>query len=154
MRREVIPSLSSAVKDVLGYFKPVIFEPSTSFVVMINNLGGLSVLELNVIAEEVTTQLLATGISIHRVLIGTFVTTLDGPGFSVTLLKLQPGFEELLNGTTNAPAWPNLEVVGHVNGILERTQQSLDSPKVAHSHASSLFQSEYFVLVMVTFSHN
>ena len=88
---------------------------------MINNLGGLSALELNVIAEEVTEKLLKVSFDIRRVLVGTFVASLDGPGFSVTVLSLQPGFEELLNSMTTAPAWPNqLEPIGHVNGIVKR----------------------------------
>ena len=92
---------------------------------MINNLGGLSALELNVIAEEVTEKLLKVSFDIRRVLVGTFVASLDGPGFSVTVLSLQPGFEELLNSMTTAPAWPNqLEPIGHVNGIAERTVEA------------------------------
>lgn len=88
---------------------------------MINNLGGLSILELNVIAEEVSQQLLQTGLDIRRMLVGMFVTSLDGPGFSVTLLKLKPGFEDLLNAKSTAPAWPNLvEPIRHVNGVVER----------------------------------
>lgn len=87
---------------------------------MINNLGGLSVLELNVITEEVTTQLLDTSLDIRRVLIGTFVTSLDGPGFSVTLLQLHPGFERLLDATTNASAWPNMDSSNQVSGISAR----------------------------------
>src|SRR4051812_39265272 len=92
--------------------------------VMINNLGGLSVLELNVVAEEVIDQLLDIGLDIKRVLVGTFVTSLDGPGFSVMLLKLQPGFEELLNAPTTAPAWPNQEEqTEHVTKVPERMIQ-------------------------------
>ena len=88
---------------------------------MINNLGGLSVLELNVIAGEVVDQLLTTSLEIRRMLVGTFVTSLDGPGFSVTVLTLQPGIEELLNSGTTAPAWPKqVEPTGHVNGAVER----------------------------------
>jgi hypothetical protein len=92
---------------------------------MINNLGGLSVLELNVIAEEVTEQLLKVNLDIRRILVGTFVASLDGAGFSVTVLSLQLGFEELLNAMTTAPAWPNqLEPIGHVNGIAERAVEA------------------------------
>lgn len=88
---------------------------------MINNLGGLSVLELNVIAGEVVDQLLTTSLEIRRMLVGTFVTSLDGPGFSVTMLTLQPGIEELLNSGTTAPAWSkHVEPTGHVNGVVER----------------------------------
>lgn len=73
------------------------------------------------IAEEVLDQLLKAGLDIRRVLVGTFVTSLDGPGFSVTVLKLQERFEVLLNTRTTAPAWPNhVESTDHVNDVGDR----------------------------------
>jgi dihydroxyacetone kinase len=55
--------------------------------------------------------------------VGTFVTSLNGPGFSVTVLKIQPGFEELLNAKTTAPAWPNVVEPYHggVHGVVQRS---------------------------------
>lgn len=73
---------------------------------MINNLGGLSVLELHVIADEILRQLGYTTLRIRRVFIGTFVTALDGPGVSVTLLKLDSELEALLDAPTAVNAWP------------------------------------------------
>jgi hypothetical protein len=37
---------------------------------------------------------------------GTFVTALDGPGFSVTLLGLDDELLPLLDAPTTAPGWP------------------------------------------------
>jgi hypothetical protein len=86
-------------------------------VLMVNNFGGLSVLELNVIAEEVVKQLSSCNVEIRRTLVGTFVTSLDGPGFSVTVFGLDDGIEELLNEQTTAPAWPNyLQIPRFENG--------------------------------------
>jgi hypothetical protein len=99
-------------------------EHSSAVAVMINNLSGLSILELNVITEEAMEQLLTAGLDIKRILVGTFVTSLDGPGFSVTILNLQLGFEDFLNTTTTAPAWPNqIESTGNINGVVERMLQ-------------------------------
>jgi triose/dihydroxyacetone kinase / FAD-AMP lyase (cyclizing) len=89
--------------------------------VVINNLGGLSILELNIIADEVIGQLQKIGLDIRRMLVGPFVTSLGGPGFSVTVLNLQPEFEELLNAKTITPASPNqAEPSGRVSGLVER----------------------------------
>ncbi|KAI9167921.1 Dihydroxyacetone kinase 2 [Paramyrothecium foliicola] len=74
--------------------------------VMINNLGGLSVLELHVVADEVLRQLGRAVPQIRRVFIGAFVTALDGPGVSVTLLKLDSELEALLDAPTTVNAWP------------------------------------------------
>lgn len=109
--RENIPSLESTVKRVLG----MIFTPKNGMwhpkpglrvALMVNNLGGLSVLELGVIVEDVVKQVGDWGIKIERCLQGTFVTSLDGPGFSVTVLQLDDELEELLDAPTTAPAWP------------------------------------------------
>jgi dihydroxyacetone kinase len=63
-------------------------------------------LEISVVADEVVKQLVERGIHIERSLVGTFVTSLDGPGFSVTLLSLDDELTELLDAPTTAPAWP------------------------------------------------
>lgn len=133
------------MEHVLSFFSTSTFNDNIPVAVMINNLGGLSVLELNIVAGEMMDQLEAKGLKIKRsctrfyinirtwrlfadvdTVIGTFVTSLDGPGFSVTILKLHSGFEDLLNFRTSAPAWPNLERIdqGNVNGLAERTVQT------------------------------
>ncbi|KAF2176835.1 DAK1/DegV-like protein [Zopfia rhizophila CBS 207.26] len=81
-------------------------SPGRPVAVMVNNLGGLSVLEISVIAEEVLSQLQARGLVAQRSMFGTFVTSLDSPGFSLTLLGLNQESVQLLDAPTTAPAWP------------------------------------------------
>ncbi|KAM5354456.1 hypothetical protein ACJ41O_001105 [Fusarium nematophilum] len=111
VRREQIPSL----EDTVGKALSILFTPKAGMwqpeagqrvALMVNNLGGLSVLELGVVADEVVRQLGKKDVSIGRSLVGTFVTSLDGPGFSVTLLKIDDELEGLLDAPTTAPAWP------------------------------------------------
>lgn len=76
-------------------------------VLMVNNLGGLSQLELGAVTMEVSDQL---GQRYHiiprRVLSATYMTSLNGLGFSITLLKLvDDRFSELLDGPTEATGW-------------------------------------------------
>ncbi|EFX04314.1 dihydroxyacetone kinase [Grosmannia clavigera kw1407] len=60
---------------------------STDVVLMVNNLGGVSVLELGGITAEVVRQLAANWqIRPVRVLSGTYMTSLNGLGFSISLL--------------------------------------------------------------------
>jgi dihydroxyacetone kinase len=75
-----------------------------TLVLMVNNLGGLSVLELNVVADEINQQLKEMGLEVVRCMVGTFLTSLDGPGFSVTLLELDDEITALLDAPTSAPA--------------------------------------------------
>jgi dihydroxyacetone kinase len=111
VKREKIPSLETTVEkalDIMFTQKANMWQPKTGqrVALMVNNLGGLSVLELGIIADEVVSQLGSRDIKIARSLVGTFVTSLDGPGFSVTLLELDEELEELLDAPTTAPAWP------------------------------------------------
>lgn len=109
------------MSSVLAYLSLHISEKLLPVAVMINNLGGLSILESNIIAEEVLDQLSASGLDIRRVVVGSFVTSLDGPGFSVTILKLQPRFEELIDATTTAPAWPShVSPLSKANSVTEQ----------------------------------
>ncbi|KAF4976985.1 hypothetical protein FZEAL_6423 [Fusarium zealandicum] len=111
VKREKIPSLEATVEKTLEMMftqKANMWQPNSGqrVALMVNNLGGLSVLELGVVADEVVRQLGERDIKIDRSLVGTFVTSLNGPGFSVTLLELDKELEELLDAPTTAPAWP------------------------------------------------
>lgn len=74
---------------------------------MVNNLGGLSVLETSVVVGETVRQLRCRGLRISRLMTGTFLSSLDGPGFSISLLALDGEIRELLDSPTDAPAWPH-----------------------------------------------
>lgn len=94
------------------------FDPDDKVLLLVNNYGGLSVLELGAITDEVQTHL-ATKWNIEpcRTFSGTFETSLNAPGFSVTLCNIsaasrQSGFSDdellgLLDRQTTAVAWPN-----------------------------------------------
>ncbi|RSL44999.1 hypothetical protein CEP53_010968 [Fusarium sp. AF-6] len=99
---------------------------SKEVVLMINNLGGVSVLELGGITAEVVSQLESKhNIRPVRVLSGTFMTSLNGLGFSITLLNVvvpdfnAPSMIELLD----APS----EVVGWSAPIQSRTWEAKNS---------------------------
>ncbi|KAK6526906.1 hypothetical protein TWF281_010102 [Arthrobotrys megalospora] len=110
--RSNLADLPSVVSKVLSYLlsdsSPVAFDKKDSIAVLINNLGGLSVLELNVIAEDVLKWLsnAPQQFKIVRKYVGTFMTSLDGPGFSVTLLKVDQDILDLLDDPTEVQAWP------------------------------------------------
>ncbi|KAG8665144.1 dihydroxyacetone kinase Dak1 [Fusarium poae] len=79
-------------------------------VLMVNNLGGVSVLELGAITAVVGRQL-ASGYNIQpvRVLSGTYMTSLNSMGFSITLLSLDTRNShhllELLDAPAQAVGW-------------------------------------------------
>lgn len=85
---------------------------SNEIVLLVNNLGGVSVLELGGITAEVVTQLQRDhGIRPVRILSGTYMTSLNGLGFSVTLLNVVnteiggPSMIQLLDYPCEATGW-------------------------------------------------
>ncbi|KAM0546716.1 hypothetical protein ACHAPJ_010753 [Fusarium lateritium] len=85
---------------------------SKHVVLMINNLGGVSVLELGGITAEVASQLESKySIRPVRVLSGTYMTSLNGLGFSISLLNVvSPDFDapsmiELLDAPSEVVGW-------------------------------------------------
>lgn len=81
-------------------------------VLLVNNLGGVSPLELGGITNEVVEQL-ANGFKIKpvRILAGTFMTSLNGLGFSISLLRIADtgskgaSMLELLDAPAEASGW-------------------------------------------------
>ncbi|CAG8097039.1 unnamed protein product [Penicillium salamii] len=88
-------------------------KPEDQFVLLINNLGGVSPLELAGITDEVYRQLKSDyQVNMVRVIQGTFLTSLNGLGFSISLMKLvDAGFGtgksmlELLDAPAEAVGW-------------------------------------------------
>ncbi|KAM6516906.1 dihydroxyacetone kinase Dak1 [Fusarium solani] len=65
-------------------------HPSAGVVLLVNNLGGLSPLELGGVVSEIVLQLdTAYDIRPIRIFSGTYMTSLDASGFSITLLRLE-----------------------------------------------------------------
>ncbi|GAB1314945.1 dihydroxyacetone kinase Dak1 [Madurella fahalii] len=85
---------------------------SNEVVLLVNNLGGVSVLEMGGILTEVVTQLEKSwNIRPVRILCGTYMTSLNGLGFSITLLNVVntnlggPSMIELLDYPCEATGW-------------------------------------------------
>ncbi|EUK19081.1 dihydroxyacetone kinase subunit DhaK [Commensalibacter papalotli (ex Servin-Garciduenas et al. 2014)] len=72
--------------------------------VMVNNLGGVSALEMGILTKELYHSAIASKISwiVGPALI---VTALDMKGLSLTLLALDEKIEKALTAPTEAPAW-------------------------------------------------
>ncbi|KAG9312962.1 dihydroxyacetone kinase [Chiua virens] len=115
---ELIPNLIQTVtstSDPDRSFVPFKNDGTDRVVLLINNLGGLGELELCAIVGETKKALDKHGIKTMRVLAGSFMTSLNMPGFSITLLLLPEMEREqvvstdlilsLLDDPNNAPGW-------------------------------------------------
>jgi len=94
------------------------FETNDEIGLLINNYGGLSVLELSALADEVQIQLNSNwNIKPCRALFGAFETSLNAPGFSISLCNITAAARQSnesvatlirqFDSTTTAVSWPN-----------------------------------------------
>ncbi|XP_068541622.1 triokinase/FMN cyclase [Anas acuta] len=77
-------------------------------VLVVNNLGGLSCLELGIVAGAAVRGLERRGVRIARALVGSFMTALEMAGVSLTLMLADEELLGLIDAETTAMAWPNL----------------------------------------------
>ncbi|SCU93996.1 LAMI_0E16314g1_1 [Lachancea mirantina] len=85
------------------------FEPKDDVILLVNNMGGISNLELGYAAEVISEQLIKNyHIIPKRTITGTFITALNGPGFGITLLnagKAGPDIIKYFDYPTTASGW-------------------------------------------------
>ncbi|KAL2234491.1 UNVERIFIED_CONTAM: putative 3,4-dihydroxy-2-butanone kinase [Sesamum indicum] len=76
-------------------------------VLMINGLGATPLMELMIAAGKAVPRLqLEHGLAVERVYTGSFMTSLDMAGFSITVMKADQTILNLLDAPTKAPNWP------------------------------------------------
>ncbi|GMG51464.1 unnamed protein product [Ambrosiozyma monospora] len=153
-----IPSVEKLVPQLLEYLLKkddpernyVDFAPDDEVALMVNNLGSTSYLELYAIQNTVTQQLNKLyGIKPVRTYTGTYTTSLDGPGFSITLLNItKAGGKEVLDCLdypTTMPGW-NSPFTTLDWTKSEKSTYIVEAPELDYSDAKSqvLFTPEIF----------
>lgn len=72
---------------------------------LVNGLGGTPLMELYVLAGDAAKVLKEKGITLSRVYVGNYMTSLDMAGCSISLLKLDEELKELLDAPANTPGF-------------------------------------------------
>lgn len=85
--------------------------PGAGYVALLNNLGGLSVLEMQILARELRASAIGAKIT-HLVGPAAMMTSLDMRGFSVSLLPADPGDVAHLAAGHGVVAWPGCTTLG------------------------------------------
>ncbi len=83
-------------------------EAGEEIALMINNLGATTNMELAIVARRATSNLLSRNVVPQRIFLGTFMSSLEMAGVSLSLLRLNRERLRLLDASTTAPAWPNV----------------------------------------------
>ncbi|ODN82872.1 dihydroxyacetone kinase [Cryptococcus amylolentus CBS 6039] len=93
------------------------FQDGDELVLLVNNMGGMSTLEMGSVVDEVLIQLETRNIIPVRILNGPFMGSMNMPGISLSLLNLSnvaaennfvsvPKLLEFLDAPHNSVAWP------------------------------------------------
>ena len=115
--------------------------------VMVNNLGATTEMELAIVARHAMSFLESKGFSVERIYAGTFLSSLDMAGISITILGVNDEWLRWLDAVTTAPAWPNAlkqhpgqpqaQIAGEVSTIVSsptgRGAQSEAARKTKHA---------------------
>jgi dihydroxyacetone kinase len=83
------------------------FGAEKRVVVMVNNLGATTEMELAIIARHAISYLEEQGFAVERSYAGTFLSSLDMAGISISVLGMRDEWLRWLDAETTAPAWPN-----------------------------------------------
>jgi triose/dihydroxyacetone kinase / FAD-AMP lyase (cyclizing) len=83
-----------------------VFGQEKRVVVLINNLGATTEMELAIVARHVARVLDANGFTIERMYAGTFLSSLDMAGISISVLGVDDQRVRWLDAPTEAPSWP------------------------------------------------
>ncbi|MBY4893569.1 dihydroxyacetone kinase subunit DhaK [Rhodobacteraceae bacterium N5(2021)] len=111
-RRKIGP-----VKDLVDFMISELLDdrsiaPGTPTVALINGAGGTTMMELLTIYRDVVSALADRGISLVSPMIGSFSTTQEMGGFSISLLTPTPEMLEFWRAPHGAPHFPSLHSQG------------------------------------------
>ena len=71
---------------------------------MINGFGGTPLQELYILNKSTTDALSASGVKIHRTIVGNFMTSIDMAGASITVLKVDDDLKKYVDYPVTTPA--------------------------------------------------
>ncbi len=80
---------------------------------LVNGLGATPQMELSIVLRDAFESLNRRSLIVERAWAGTFLSALDMPGCSISLLRLDDEMLALLDADTEAHAWPGVGTVNH-----------------------------------------
>ena len=81
-------------------------KPIKENAILVNNLGGLSPIEMNIVTKEVMESEL--GHNTKLIVTGALVTAIDMKGFSISAIQLDDEIANALTAEVEADAWPGV----------------------------------------------
>ena len=95
---EIVAEMTEAI---VGDLDPA---PGTPLLAFVNGLGGTPLIELYLVYNELTRQIAERGLEATRSLVGSYITSLEMAGVSITLLALDDELTALWDAPVHTPA--------------------------------------------------
>ena len=99
-----LPAAKELVATMVG--KLAAAKPMAGNAILLNNLGGLSPIEMNIVAKEVMESEL--GQQAKFIISGALMTAIDMKGFSISAIELTDGISKALTAEVETGAWPGV----------------------------------------------
>lgn len=122
VRRDKMQSADAIVEVILDTLLNDMNERQGSerpeLALLVNGLGATPPMELSIVARHALRTLRSSGWTVSRAWVGNFMTALEMPGCSLSLLPLDPQRKTLLDAASKATAWPGQGVVAGARKVV------------------------------------
>ncbi|EPB81945.1 hypothetical protein HMPREF1544_11334 [Mucor circinelloides 1006PhL] len=107
-------------------------DETQSVVLLVNNLGGIPMVELNLVVKEAVDYITSHKLKLERVYVGPFVTSLNMPGFSLSLLVVDHSRNilQLLDQQVHVSGWPLTAAQSFSDAIHGDNSAAIKSPEL------------------------
>lgn len=96
---KLVEELYVKVRDDLG------LKSGDKVIALVNGMGGTPESELYICYRKLDELLRADGIEVARKLVGNYVTSLEMPGMSITITRIEGNMLELFDAPCKTPGW-------------------------------------------------
>lgn len=104
VKREKLRGADEVVAEMMEHILPDIpFTSEDEVYVLVNGLGATPLMDLHVCYRKVDEILEEKGIKVYKALVGTFASSMDMAGMSITLMKLDEELKELMDYPCDTP---------------------------------------------------
>ncbi|KAI1279564.1 Triokinase/FMN cyclase [Halotydeus destructor] len=77
---------------------------------LLNNLGGISNFEMNILAKDALEILKEKNLNVERIFVGSYCSSFSMPGVSISLISLNDRYTDLIDKTCEGSVWMNNQV--------------------------------------------
>lgn len=104
VRRGKTEPADKVVEEIMDVLVPELnLQKDDEVCVLVNSLGATPMMDLFVMFRKASQILDELGVKVHKTFIGSYASTMNMPGCSITLLKVDDELKRLVDYPTNAP---------------------------------------------------